>query len=246
MTAGAGVRVRKHGNRSFTSRSGSADVLEAIGVAIDIAPDRAASILHDIGIVFLFAPTYHPAMRHVAAVRRQLATATVMNLVGPLANPAGARRQVLGVADPARGPIMADALLRLGSHRALVVHGVIGIDEVSPVGRTLVWEVAGGGVTEWSIDAEALGFAVGSSDGMAGGEPADNARQVEELLTSPSAATPALTAAVLLNAAAAIMVSGDGETLESALARARRSLASGAAAGRLEALRRASPLSTSG
>jgi anthranilate phosphoribosyltransferase len=134
LAAGAGVRIAKHGNRSFTSRSGSADVLEALGVPLDASATVMGDVLRRAGVVFMFAPTLHPAMRHVGPVRRELGIPTVMNIVGPLANPAGAGRQVVGVADRHRMPLLAGALAALGSIHALVVHGEPGMDEVSPVG----------------------------------------------------------------------------------------------------------------
>ena len=235
VAAGAGVPVAKHGNRSFTSKSGSADVFEALGVAIDVPPDVAARTLALVGIAFLYAPTYHPALRHAGPVRRELGIPTVMNLVGPLGNPAGARRQVLGVADRARGPVLAQALARLGALHALVVHGEAGMDEVSPVGPTTVWEVRGGEVREWALDPVDLGVAAVDPASLAGGTPAENARRVERLLRG-GADAPAR-AAVLLNAAAAIYVSAGMRTFREALAEAGRALDDGRAAARLDRLR---------
>lgn len=245
VVAGAGVPVAKHGNRSFTSRSGSADVLEAMGVAIDATPARAGMILRDLGIAFLFAPTHHPAMRHVAPVRRKLGTPTIMNLVGPLANPAGATRQVIGVADPARGALMAAALARLGAPHAMVVHGVEGLDEIAPMGETRVWEVRSGEVREWTMSANTLGFRIDSLAGLAGGEPAENAAAIVQLFERPHGAPRAVQAAVVLNAAGAIMVSGAARSMNEAVEIAGDALDSGRALAALEALRRAS-VSTSG
>jgi anthranilate phosphoribosyltransferase len=135
VAAGAGVKIAKHGNRSFTSRSGSADVLEALGVVIDLTPERMSAVLEEAGIVFMFAPLLHPAMRHVAPVRQRLGVTTVMNLLGPLTNPAGAQRQVIGVSDPTQLDLVAESLRELGHLRALVVHGAPGMDEVSPRAR---------------------------------------------------------------------------------------------------------------
>ena len=245
VVAGAGVPVAKHGNRSYTSRSGSADVLEALGVAIDLPPERSAAVLAGAGIAFLFAPTHHPAMRHVAKVRRELGVATVMNLVGPLSNPAGATRQVIGVAERSRGPTVAQALVELGARHALVVHGEIGIDEVSPKGRTLVWEVCDGRVAEWVLDPASYGLAVDALDGIEGGEPTENAAAMQALFERPAEAATALRSAVVLNAAVTLMVSDMSPNLGEAVALARESLESGAAARRLAALRAAS-VNTSG
>lgn len=235
VAAGAGVRIAKHGNRSFTSRSGSADAFEALGVPIDVAPEVAARILMRAGIAFLYAPTYHPALRHAGPVRRELGIPTVMNLLGPLGNPAGARRQVVGVADRERGPVLAQALGRLGAIHALVVHGEVGMDEVSPVGPTAVWEVRGTTVREWAIDPEAIGVSGIELDSLAGGSPAENADRVERLLRGED--DRAGRATVLLNAAAAIYVSEGERTFEEALAAAGRALDDGRAADRLDRLR---------
>jgi len=146
VAAGGGVRVAKHGNRSFTSKCGSADVLESLGVAIELSPEGAAEVLAETGIVFMFAPLHHPAVRHVAPVRKALGITTIMNLLGPLANPAGARRQVVGVADPGFLELVVRGLAELGHERAMVVHGAPGMDEVSPCGPTRVAELRGGRV----------------------------------------------------------------------------------------------------
>ncbi len=246
VAAGAGVPIAKHGNRSFSSKSGSADVLEALGVAIDIAPEALAEVMAAAGIVFLYAPTFHPAMRHAAPVRRELGVATVLNLAGPLANPAGVTRQVLGVADRGVGRLMAEALLRLGAEAALVVHARIGMDEIAPVGETDVWEVADGAVRSWVLDPATLGLATTSMAGTEGGEPAENAAAIAELFAAPTGAAIALRAAVLLNAAAAILVSGTVATFAEGVERATASLDEGQAFDRLERLRAASPFRTSG
>ena len=235
LAAGAGVRIAKHGNRSFTSRSGSADVLEALGVPLDATAAVMGDVLRRAGVVFMFAPTLHPAMRHVGPVRRELGIPTVMNIVGPLANPAGAGRQVVGVADRNRMPLLAGALAALGSVHALVVHGEPGMDEVSPMGITHVAEVRDGTVREWQIDPRHLGLDSASADELAGGDPATNARIIESVLAGegPSGAR----AAVLLNAAAAIYVSGIVPTLGDAVAKAREALESGAGRRALDRLR---------
>ncbi len=235
LAAGAGVRIAKHGNRSFTSRSGSADVLEALGVAIDGPPEAMIRALHDAGITFMFAPLMHPAMRHVGPVRRELAIPTVMNIVGPLANPARAGRQVVGVADRGRLPLIAGALAALGSERALVVHGEPGMDEISPLGQTTVLEVTQSGVREWTIDPEWAGVRGVRAEDLAGGEPAENAAIIEAVLRGEG--PPAAEAAVVLNAAAAIYVSGTRASYQDAIAHAREALREGAGVRALEKLR---------
>lgn len=238
VAAAAGAPVAKHGNRSFTSRSGSADVLEALGVDIALEPERAAEVLAAAGIVFLFAPTYHPAMRHVGPVRRELAVPTLMNLVGPLANPAGVRRQVVGVADARRAELMAGALADVGVIHALVVHGEAGLDEISPMGPTAVWEVRERRVDRWTLDPEGFGLAHHDLDALAGGDPADNARRIEEVLGGGGHA--AERAAIALNAAAALYVAGR-PSIAVAVDEAVALLEEGRAAGALDALRRAAP-----
>jgi anthranilate phosphoribosyltransferase len=235
LAAGMGVRVAKHGNRSFTSRSGSADVLEALGVTIEMTPAEMAETLARTGIVFMFAPLMHPALRHVGPVRRELAIPTVMNIVGPLANPARAGRQVVGVAEPARLALLADTLAALGSRRAMVVHGEPGLDEISPLGLTHVREVTPSGVRPWTIDPSTLGFGAVDAAELAGGDPADNAAVIEAVLRG--AGTAGARAAVLLNAAAAYYVSRDDVTYEGALTMAREALASGAGYRALQRLR---------
>jgi anthranilate phosphoribosyltransferase len=237
VVAGAGVPVAKHGNRSYTSRCGSADVLEALGVDIGLDPARAAAVLREAGIVFLFAPTYHPAMRHVGPTRRELGVPTVMNLLGPLLNPAGVRRQVVGVADAGRAPVVAGALAELGSAHALVVHGEIGMDEISPAGETRCWEVRDGVVREWRLSPRDYGLEHDELAPLAGGEPSENAARIEALLCG--SAEPVVRAAVLLNAAATLYVAGRGWSFGEAVDRAGAALASGDGARALTRLRTA-------
>jgi anthranilate phosphoribosyltransferase len=238
VTAGAGAVVPKHGNRSFTSRCGSADVLEALGVRIVLDAGAASRVLNEARVVFLFAPNFHPAMKHVGAVRRELGTPTLMNLVGPLANPAGVRRQVVGVADPDRAAIVAAALARLGTEHALVVHGRIGMDEISPHGVTDVWEVKDGTVRTWEIDPERFRLGIKDVGELQGGEPAANAERLERILGNGDA-DPSGLAAVLLNAGAAIYVAGIATSLAEGIGRAREVVASGAARAALDRLRKA-------
>lgn len=237
VAAGAGVPIAKHGNRSFTSKSGSADVLEALNIAIDLSPEAATRQLTGQGLAFLFAPLYHPAMRHVAPIRRALGVPTMMNLLGPLANPAGARRQVVGVADVDRAELIAEALARLGTIHALVVHADVGMDEIAPIGTTSVREIRGSEIVRWTLDPADYGFSITSLDGLEGGEPTENAARIEALLRAPESAPPAVRAAVLLNAAAAIHVGDDGGDFAQAVSRATEALINGSAAGLLEALR---------
>lgn len=238
LAAGMGVRIAKHGNRSFTSRSGSADVLEALGVVIETTPAAMAATLVEAGIVFMFAPLMHPALRHVGPVRRELAVPTVMNIVGPLANPARAGRQVVGVAERARLDLLAEALLQLGSLRAMVVHGEPGLDEISPLGITEVREARDGRVLRWQIDPAAHGIGTVNTEDLDGGDPAQNARVIEEVLEGrgPTGAQ----AVVLLNAAAALYVSRDDLSYEDAVSQTRHALAAGVGATALLRLRAAS------
>ena len=238
LAAGLGVRIAKHGNRSFTSQCGSADVLEALGVAVEVTVDVMERSLREAGIVFMFAPLMHPAMRHVGPVRRELAIPTVMNIVGPLANPAGAGRQVVGVADPARVHLIAGALRALGTVNALVVHGEPGMDEISPLGTTHVVQISGGASREWTIDPARYGFPSGSVAELAGGPPVQNAAAVVAVLEGAAPATAA--AAVILNAAAALFVSPGGpRDYGDAIAAARSGLADGAGILALDRLRAA-------
>jgi anthranilate phosphoribosyltransferase len=241
LAAGAGVRIAKHGNRSFTSRCGSADVLEALGVRLEVPVATMAATLESAGIVFMYAPLMHPAMRHVGPVRRELAIPTVMNVVGPLANPAGARRQVVGVADPNRVPILAGALLELGSLHSLVVHGEPGLDEISPLGPTSVVEVRDGRAAEWTIDPAEFGYTNLTADALAGGDSADNARIILEILGTGGTAADraAARAAVVMNAAAAIYVSGNVATYSEGIAAARQALERGDGIRALDRLRSA-------
>jgi anthranilate phosphoribosyltransferase len=241
VAAGAGAYVAKHGNRSFTSRCGSADVFEALGVATTLDAATAGRVLREALITFLFAPNFHPAMRHVGPVRRELGVPSVMNLVGPLANPAGARYQVLGVADRERAPLLAAALLRLGAEHAMVVHGRVGMDEISPQGVTDVWEVREGAVTTWEIEPDDHGHAIADAAVLAGGTPADNAARMERLLAGRGKGTadPGGFSALVLNAGAALYVAGLAPSYAAAVERAEDVVRSGGGLAALERLRRA-------
>ncbi len=237
VAAGAGVRVAKHGNRSFTSRCGSADVLEALGVRIEMTPARMAEVLEEAGIVFMFAPLLHPAMRHVGPVRRELGIATIMNILGPLTNPAGALRQVIGVADAGLLDLIPGALLELGHIRALVVHGEPGMDEVSPTGMTRVAELREGEVHEYEVSPADLGVEPAGLEELAGGEPDQNAAIIEAVLTGEQGGARS---AVVVNAAAALLVGGAADSWEEGARLAEASIDEGSAARALERLRASS------
>jgi anthranilate synthase/phosphoribosyltransferase len=233
VVAGAGVPVAKHGNRAVSSRSGSADVLEALGVRLDIAPDEMARCIDEVGVGFLFAMALHASMRHAGGPRREIAIRTIFNILGPLTNPAGAKRQLLGVYDPALGPVMAEVAGRLGSERVMVVHGHPGIDEVSASGPTRVAEFVDGHVRTYEIDPQAVGIPLGSFAGIAGGDARTNAAIVHDVLAGTHGAPRDV---VLMNAAAALLVAGKAEDLVEGVALARRSIDGGEALARLEAL----------
>ena len=234
LVAGAGVRVAKHGNRSFTTQCGSADVLEALGVSIDAPVHVMEAALRDAGIVFMFAPLMHPAMRHVAPVRGELGVQTVMNMVGPLANPAHAGRQVVGVSDERRLTLIAGALQALDTVHAIVVHGA-GMDEISPFAPSQIIEIRGGATKEWSVDPTRYGFGGGAVEDLAGGPPSANAAAVMRVLRGE--ANEASTAAVVLNAAAAFYVSGSVPSFDEGVEAARQAVSSGAGLVALDRLR---------
>ena len=236
VVAGAGLRVAKHGNRSFTTQCGSADVLEALGVSIEAPVAVMEKALRDAGIVFMFAPLMHPAMRHVGPVRRELGVQTIMNMVGPLANPAHAGRQVVGVSDPRRMELIAGALSELDTVHGLVVHGE-GMDEISPFAPTQVIEIRDGQMARWTIEPSRFGYGAGTAADIAGGPPGDNAAVVVKVLRGDGN-LPA-TAAVVLNAAAAIYVGGGAPTFEEGVEIARSVVTAGTGLVALERLRAA-------
>jgi anthranilate phosphoribosyltransferase len=225
VAAAAGVRVAKHGNRAATSRSGSADVLESLGIALDVPPAEQAEVLSEAGIAFLFALAHHPAMRHAMPTRRELGIRTLFNLLGPLSNPAGVTHQLLGAPDDASRQLLAQALVLLGVTRAWVVRSSDGLDEVSPFAETRVTVVSDGQLREHVIAPESFGFELSPPGAIAGGEPADNARALTTILSGEK--HPA-SDAVALNAAAALVVF-DGMSEREAGALAREVLASGKA-----------------
>jgi anthranilate phosphoribosyltransferase len=233
VAAAAGAGVAKHGNRSVSSQSGSADVLEALGFELDLPPERIAQSIDELGFGFMFAPTHHPAMKHAAPVRRELAARTVFNVLGPLTNPAGARAQIVGVYSPLLVPVIADVLAALGARRAFFVHGAGGIDELSPAGPNLVHEVVDGEVHEREIDPLDLGVARCDPEELRGGSAEENAASIREVFAGAGGGRRD---AILLNAAGAIAAGGHAEDLREGLAIAREALDSGATAARLEQL----------
>jgi anthranilate phosphoribosyltransferase len=234
VAAAAGAGVAKHGNRAVSSASGSADVLEALGFVLDPPPERIAQSIDELGFGFLFAPAHHPGFRHAAPVRKELALRTVFNVLGPLSNPAGARAQIVGVYDPALVRTIAEVLARLGAHRAYVVHGAFGIDELSPAGPNLVCEVVFGEVHDRTIDPLDLGVPRCAPDELRGGSPAENAAVIRSVFAGDDRG--AKRDAILLNAAGAIAAGGHAEDLREGLEVARRAVDSGSAAERLDAL----------
>jgi anthranilate phosphoribosyltransferase len=233
VAAAAGAGVAKHGNRAASSQTGSADVLEALGFRLELSPERIAQSIDELGFGFMFAQAHHPAMRHAAPVRRELGTRTVFNVLGPLTNPARARAQVVGVYSPTLVRPIAEALAQLGARRAFVVHGAGGIDELSPVGPSLVCEVAEGSVRERTVDPEELGIARCSVEELAGGAPDENAAAIRRVFAGEDGGKRD---AILLNAAGAIAAAGHADDLREGLELARRALESGAAAARLDEL----------
>jgi anthranilate phosphoribosyltransferase len=233
VAAGAGCAVAKHGNRSATSRSGSADVLEALGVNIELDADAVGRCIDEIGFGFMFAPRHHVATKHVIPVRKELAVRTVFNFLGPLTNPAGATRHLLGVADRTYQETIAEALLGLGVERAMVVCSDDGLDEISIGGRTRVIELRDGRTDESFVTPEDLGMHRADLSAIAGGTPDENAAVLRAVLAGEEGAARDV---VALNAAAAILVAGGAHDLGSALDRARAAIDSGAAQGVLEAL----------
>lgn len=232
VAAAAGVPIAKHGNRGVTRQSGSADVLEALGADLTLDPEQIQTILERVGIAFLFAPAFHPAMVHPLAPRREMGIRTVFNILGPLTNPAEAKGQVLGVFSPALLNPMAEALARLGAEAALVVHGAGGLDELSTLGSNEVAALEDQKVERRQIDAKDLGIARAKPQDLLGGKPDDNARLAREILQGKAGPRADI---VLLNAAAAIHVGGKASTLADGLRLAREAARSGAALQKLDA-----------
>ncbi len=233
VTAGAGVRVAKHGNRSISSKCGSADVVEALGINIQLSPERAAACLREIGICFLYAPNLHPAMKQVQGVRRELRMRTMFNLLGPLTNPARASGQVVGVYSLDLVEKLAEALSMLGSRRALVVHGLDGLDEITITGKTRIAEAREGSLRSYEVEPEEFGMQRASLQEMAGGDANENAEIIRAVLKGEKSARRDV---ALLNSAAALVAAGRANHLAAAVPLAAKSIDSGAAAAKLEAL----------
>ena len=231
--AGAGVRVAKHGNRSFSSKCGSADVMEALGVKISLPSAVLAACLEEIGMVFLFAPSMHSAMKHVQPARREIRLRTIFNLLGPLTNPAHASAQVVGVYSAALVEKLAEALSMLGLHRALVVHGLDGLDEITITGPTRIAEVRDGKVRTFEVTPEEFGIPRGHLEDISGGDAETNAAIIRDILSGTKSARRDV---VLLNTAAALVAAGKADHLSDALPMASQAIDSGAAAAKLKAL----------
>ncbi len=231
--AGTGLKVAKHGGRAASSKCGSADVLEALGVKIDLGAKQVQRCLEEVGIGFMFAPVFHPAFKYVAGPRREIGIRTVFNILGPLTNPAGAKAQILGVADELLVEKMALALQGLGCHHALVVHGEDGLDEITVSGRTLVCEVKDGRIESYYISPEDFGLSRSSLDSLRGGSADENAARLRRVLAG---ATGPQQDVVLMNAAAVLLAGDSVDTLQQGIDRAREAVNSGQALAKLEQL----------
>ena len=233
VTAGAGLKVAKHGNRAITSACGSADVMEAAGVKVDLGPEGVERCIRDVGIGFMFAPTFHPAMRYAGPPRREIGIRTVFNILGPLTNPAGARSQVLGVADGSLGEKMAMVLLRLGCRHALVVHGEDGLDEISIAAPSQIWELKDGNIYNFAVTPEDLGLSRASASDVQGQSIEDNLAAMNGVLSGERGPARDI---VLLNASAALAAGNAVDNLKQGIMAASESIDSGKAMGKLRAL----------
>ncbi|HEX6971183.1 MAG TPA: anthranilate phosphoribosyltransferase [Limnochordia bacterium] len=234
VVAGCGVPVAKHGNRAASSRCGSADVLEALGIPVDLTPAAVEAAIDTVGIGFLFAPTFHPALRHAAAPRREIGVRTIFNLLGPLTNPAGANCQIVGVPDPALPPVLARVLLRLGAREVLVVHGLDGLDEISLSAPTRIARGRAGEIEEYELTPEMVGLARVDREALRGGDAHRNAEILASVLSGERGP---MRDVVVLNAAAALLAAGAARDWSEGVDQAARSIDSGAAAAKLEALK---------
>ncbi|HET8676814.1 MAG TPA: anthranilate phosphoribosyltransferase [Blastocatellia bacterium] len=233
VVAGCGVRVAKHGNRSVSSRCGSADVVEALGVKIELSPDRISSSIDEVGIGFLHAPLLHEAMKYVAPARKQMGIRTVFNMLGPLTNPAGANAQVIGVYAGHLTELLAEVLGALGTRRALVVHGADGLDEISVTSESKITELREGGITTYAVRPEDFGIPRASLKDIQGGDAEENARIILEVLQGTPGPRRDI---VLMNAAAALVASSKVEGFQEGIAAATESIESGKAMAKLQSL----------
>ncbi len=233
VVAGAGEKVAKHGNRSMSGSTGSADVLEALGVKIDLTPESVARCIDEVGFGFMFAQGFHPSMRFAAGPRREIGIRTVFNILGPLTNPANASRQLIGVADPSIAERMALVLRQLGSEKALVAHGSDGMDELTITGPSTVWQLENGEVSTYEVTPDELGLTVSDADSIRAESPEDSARIVRSVLAGDPGAHRDV---VLMNAAAALVAAGRSDTLAAGVELAAVSIDSGEAESRMNAL----------
>ncbi len=231
VAAGAGLKVAKHGNRAASGSCGSADVLEALGVQIELSPEAVAQCVNEVGVGFMFAPAFHPAMRYAGPVRQEIGIRTVFNILGPLTNPAGAQTQLLGVAFPELGGIMAEVLGFLGSHHAMIVHGHGGLDEISLSGDTSVWEVRGGEVEEWTLHVEDTGLPETPIEAIRGGTKEENAATMRRVFQGEQGPVRDM---VLLNSAGVLMVGDKAESIRKGVEMSAGIIDSGAALAKLD------------
>ena len=231
VAAGAGLKVAKHGNRAASGSCGSADVLEALGVQIELSPEAVAQCVNEVGVGFMFAPYFHPAMRYAGPVRREIGIRTVFNILGPLTNPAGAQTQLLGVAFPELGGIMAEVLGFLGSHHAMIVHGHGGLDEISLSGDTSVWEVRGGEVEEWTLHVEDTGLPETPIEAIRGGTKEENAATMRRVFQGEQGPVRDM---VLLNSAGVLMVGDKAGSIRKGVEMSAGIIDSGAALAKLD------------
>jgi anthranilate phosphoribosyltransferase len=233
VVAGAGITVAKHGNRAVSSRSGSADVLQCLGVRIDLPPERVEECVNEIGIGFLFAPVFHGAMKHAVGPRQEIGVRTIFNLLGPLTNPAGASIQIVGVYEESLTDLMANVLMRLGVRHCYVVHGMDGLDEITLTDRTRICEGKAGRLTSYVVEPRDFGFQRARPKDLAGGDAEENARLIRDVLSGREGPRQQL---VQLNAAPALVACGKAATLQDGVALAQTIIRSGAAMDKLERL----------
>ena len=236
VIAGAGVAIAKHGNRSVTSKSGSADVLERLGVNLTVTPETIEKGIEQVGIGFMYAPVFHPAMKYAVAPRKEVGIRTAFNILGPLTNPASANAQLLGVYDPKLTEHLAKVLKKLGCKEAMVVHGVDGLDEISTIGKTIISHLTEGKITTTETTPRDFGVKQARPEALLGATPEENAETLFKILNSPPAENDAKMDIVLVNAAAGLIVGGKAQNLKEGIALSRKSIKSGAAYTKLKTL----------